>query len=414
MAAMRTMESSSSCIACGESKEEAETLCKLCKAAFSETGTEADSFCAPCDSPEIEIATAEKKLPVSNNTYKRTREAVDSIFAPCDSQEIAIASVEKNLLVSNLYKRNRCSTESCAGCSQYLGATPTTPYCSVCESAMDEIASPEVATNSVPPPPCDSQEIEIATVEKKRPASNPYKRKRCSTESCAGCRQYLGATPTSPYCSVCESAMTEIASPEIATNSVPPQVCDSIRRRLQFDTATRRRLQFDAATRRRLQFDAAVGGVTVDLCTPKRLASSPIRNQKETIPIMERDDENLINPSLESTPGLDCEVTDVLTVEDVITQRFVEATQNGEIVDLLVDQSQESKPDLDCEVTDILTVEDIISQRFVEATQNGEIVDLLSQDECESSECAVISQQPVRRKMLEKRRILKYGISRHV
>jgi hypothetical protein len=157
-----------------------------------------------------------------------------------------------------------------------------------------------------------------------------------------------------------------IARTEAATNSMPPPVCGS--------------------TRRRLRFDAALGNVTVDLCTPKRLASSPIRNQKETVSSLERDDRNLIDESQESTPGLDCEVTDVLTVEDVITQRFVEATQNGEIVDLLVDQSQESMPGLDCEVIDVLTVEDVITQRFVEATQNGEIVDLLSQEEYESSE----------------------------
>jgi hypothetical protein len=419
MAALRTMASSCSCIACGESKEKAETLCKICSATFLEVTTEADSFCATCDSPKIEIATAEKKLPVSN-PYKRKREAASSC-APSDSPEIEIEAAENKLPVINPYKCTREADSLCAPCDSPEIEIATAeneipvsnPYnrkreadSAPCDSQKIEIKAAEKESPASNPhnrkretdslcAPCDTPEIEIATVENTVPVSNPYKRKQCPAESCAGCSQYLGATPTTPYCSVCESAMIEIASPEAATNSVPPPVCGS--------------------TRRRLRFDATLGGVTVDLCTPKRLASSPIRNQKETMPSPERDDGNLIAQSQESTPGLDCEVTDVLTVEDVITQRFVEATQNGEIVDLLVDQSQESMPGLDCEVTDVLTVEDIVSQRFVEATQNGEIVDLLSQEEFEYSEFTVISQQPaVRPKIHERRSTLKYGISRHV
>jgi hypothetical protein len=272
MAALRIMASRCYCIACGQSKEDAETFCKLCKAAIA---TEVDS-------PENESATAENNLPDSN-PYKCTREA-DSFSASCDSSEIEIATAQKNLSVSNPDKRKRCPTESCTICGQHLGATPATTYCSICESAMVDIASPEAATNSVPPPVCGS-------------------------------------------------------------------------------------------TRRRLQFDAAVGGVTVDLCTPKKVASPCIRNKKEALPILDRDDGNPIDSSQESSPGLDCEVTEVLTVEDVI------------------------------------------SQRFFEATQNGEIVDLLSQEESESSEVTVIlqSQQPVvRPKIHEKRRIREHGISRQV
>jgi hypothetical protein len=218
MAALRAMASSCSCIACGESKEEADTFCKCCSAAFIEIATEADSFCAPCDSPEIDIATAEKRIPGS--------------------------------------KRKLCPTESCAVCGLYLGATPATPYCSVCESVMIDIASPEAATNSVPPPVCGS-------------------------------------------------------------------------------------------TRRRLRFDAAMGGVTIDLSSPKtpnRLASSLIRNQKEIIPDL--DDGNLIEQSQESTPGSVCKVMDVLTAEAVISQRFVEAEQNGEIVNLLSQEEFESSREL--------------------------------------------------------------------
>jgi hypothetical protein len=255
---MRAMASCCFCIGCGQSKEEAETFCGACKAAFIEIATEADSFSASCDSPEIEIATVRGS-----------------------------------------------------------------------------------------------------------------KRKLCPTESCAVCGLYLGATPAAPYCSVCASAMIEIASPEEATNSVPPPICGSIRRRLQFD--------------------AALGGVTVDLPSPKRLAAllrrnqkeAFIRNQKETLSSLERDDGNLSEQSQDSTPGSFCEVTDVLTAEDIISQRFVGLERDDRN---LSEQSQDSTPGSFCEVTDVFTAEDVVSQRFAEATQNGEIVDLLSQEEFEYSE----------------------------
>jgi hypothetical protein len=275
------MASKCYCITCGGSKEDAETFCTFCKAAFYEIATEVDSFYEPCDSPEIEIATAENNLPVSN-LDKRKREADSS---------------------------------------------------------------------------CDSPEIDIATSENNLPFSNPDKRERRPTESCIVCGQDLGATPITTCCSICESALSEIASPESAMNSIPPPVHDS--------------------TRRRIQFDAAVGGVTVDLCTPKKVASPCIDSEKEAMSILARDDKNLSDQSQESTLESDCEVTEVKTVEDVIGQRFVEATQNGEIVDLV-----------------------------------------LSQEESESSEeVEFISQQPaVRPKTHERRRTRKYeiGISRHV
>lgn len=267
-ASLITMASRCFCIACGQSKEEAETYCKACRAAFLEIATEVYIFCAPCDVPEIEIATAEKKRTVSNQ-----------------------------------YKRKRCPTSivSCACCGQCLGATPATPYCSVCESAMSVIASPEAAMDSVPPPACGS-------------------------------------------------------------------------------------------TRRQLRFDAAVGGVTVDLCTPKKIASPRIQNQKENILIPDRDDGYIIDQSQsqESAAGSDCEETHV---DQSQSQESTPGSDCG-VTDVDQSQSQESSPGLDCEVTDVLTVEDVISQRFVEATQNGEIIDLLSQEEFESSELQpVISQQ---------------------
>jgi hypothetical protein len=219
--------------------------------------------------------------------------------------------------IAALSMRAMASCCFCIGCGQSKEEAET--FCGACKAAFIEIATEADSFSAT----CDSPEIEIATVR-------GSKRKLCPTESCAVCGLYLGATPATPYCSVCASAMIEIASPEEATNSVPPPICGSIRRQLHFD--------------------AALGGVTVDLTSPKRLAALPIRrnqretfirNQKETLSSQESDDRNLNEQSQDSTPGSFCEVTEVFTAEDVISKRFVEATQNGEIVNLFSSQEDD-------------------------------------------------------------------------
>jgi hypothetical protein len=305
------MASSCSCIACGESKEEAETFCNFCKAAFNEIATEADSLSATCeDSPEIEIATAEKEILGS--------------------------------------KRKLCPAESCAVCGQHLGATPDTPYCSVCASAMTEIASPEAATNSVPSPICDST------------------RRRLQFDAASGCVTVDLTSPKKLAALLTRNqkeSMPDLETADLETDdenpteqsqeSSPGSVCET-----------------DDEYRIEQSQESSSGSVCEtddENLTKQSQESSPGS-------VCETDDENLKEQSQESSPGSICEVTEVLTVEDVIGQRFIEATQNGEIVDLL---SQE----------DEFESSEVIGQRFLEATQNGEVVNLLSlEDEFESSE----------------------------
>jgi hypothetical protein len=202
--------------------------------------------------------------------------------------------------------RVMASSCSCIVCGESKEEAES--FCKTCYLAMNEIATEEDSFCRT----CDSSKIEIASAEN----SLSVKRKLCPSDSCVVCGQGLDGTSSSSYCSVCDSAMIEIASPESAANSVPPP-------------------QVPGSPRRRLQFDEAVGNNTVDLLSPIRLDSSFDLKPEEIVVDLERDSGNRIEQSQESTPGSVCQVLDVLTAEDVISQRFLEAKQKGEIVNLL-------------------------------------------------------------------------------
>lgn len=131
--------------------------------------------------------------------------------------------------------------------------------------------------------------------------------------------------------------MTQITSPEEVADSVPPrqrqEVSSLPHQECAADSTLRlpRRLDFDAETEPGSDHEEAI-----DLMSP---LGADERNDVPMLTTVTATNSLAASQSQESSPGSFCQVSTVLTAEDVVSRRFHEAHQAGNVLSLLSQDS---------------------------------------------------------------------------